>query len=125
MPEYISREAVLNHLNDIWLTATPTDGRPDINKRLAAARAEGIRDAMDAAEALPAADVVEVVRCRDCIYAPSGPESGGFALEWPYDDWPEDNPCPCKCEDGWYSHKPKPDFYCASGERKERGQDDG
>ena len=72
---------------------------------------------------LPAADLVEVVRCRECIYAPSGPESGGFALEWPHDEWPEDNPCPCKCEDGWYSQKPKPDFYCASGKRKDGGQE--
>lgn len=71
---------------------------------------------------LPAADVVEVVRCKDCMYAPSGIDGGedqGFALEWPHDEWPEDNPCPCKCEDGWYSHKPKPDFFCANGKREE------
>ena len=70
---------------------------------------------------LPAADVRPVVRCRDCMYAPLGTDDGedqGFALEWPYDEWPEDNPCPCKCEDGWYSHKPKPDFFCANGRRK-------
>jgi len=68
------------------------------------------------------ADVVEVVRCRDCKYAPSGTDNGedqGFGLEWPHDEWPEDNPCPCKCEDGWYSHKPAPDFFCAAGEKRE------
>lgn len=68
------------------------------------------------------ADVVEVVRCRDCKYAPSGTDNGedqGFALEWPHDEWPEDNPCPCKCEDGLYSHKPAPDFFCAAGEKRE------
>ena len=56
----------------------------------------------------------EIVRCRDCMYSPSGTDDAdntGFGLEWPHDDWPEDNPCPCKCEDGWYSHKPKPDFF--------------
>ena len=68
------------------------------------------------------ADVRPVVLCRDCKYAPSGTDGGedqGFSLEWPHDEWPEDNPCPCKCEDGWYSHKPKPDFFCANGKGKE------
>ena len=71
---------------------------------------------------IPAADVRPVVLCRDCMYAPSGTDDGedqGFALEWPHDEWPEDNPCPCKCEDGWYSHKPKPGFFCANGKREE------
>ena len=69
---------------------------------------------------IPAADVVEVVRCKDCIYSPSGDDNGenrGFSLEWSHDDWPEENPCPCKCDDGWYSIKPDPEFYCAYGKR--------
>ena len=64
-----------------------------------------------------------VVLCKECMYAPSGTDGGesrGFALEWPHDEWPENNPCPCKCEDEWYSHKPKPDFFCANGKREER-----
>lgn len=68
------------------------------------------------------ADVVEVVRCKDCIYSPSGDTDGenqGFSLEWPHDDWPERNPCPFKCDDGWYSRKPKPEFYCANGKKEE------
>lgn len=72
--------------------------------------------------AIPAADVRPVVLCKDCMYAPSGTDGGegqGFALEWPHDEWPEDNPCPCKCEDGWYSRKPEPDFFCANGKREE------
>ena len=76
----------------------------------------------DRMELIHAADVRPVVYCRDCKYAPSGTDGGedqGFALEWPHDEWPEDNPCPCKCEDGWYSHKPKPDFFCANGKREE------
>lgn len=71
---------------------------------------------------LHAADVRPVVQCKDCMYAPSGTDDGedrGFALEWPHDEWPEDNPCPCKCDDGWYSNKPKPDFFCANGKREE------
>lgn len=82
----------------------------------------GIEAARDAIRKLPAADVRPVVLCKDCMYAPSGTDGGedqGFALEWPHDEWPEDNPCPCKCDDGWYSHKPKPDFFCANGKREE------
>lgn len=98
--DYISREAVLR---DWPLCDEPGDAYQFIRN-------------------FPAADVVEVVRCKDCMYAPSGIDGGedqGFALEWPHDEWPEDNPCPCKCEDGWYSHKPKPDFFCANGKREE------
>lgn len=78
--------------------------------------------AIEEIRAIPAADVRPVVLCKDCMYAPSctdGGEDQGFALEWPHDEWPEDNPCPCKCEDGWYSRKPKPDFFCANGKREE------
>lgn len=78
--------------------------------------------AIEEIRAIPAADVRPVVTCGKCMYAPAGTDSGknqGFGLEWPHDDWPEDNPCPCKCADGWYSHKPKPDFFCANGKREE------
>ena len=77
--------------------------------------------AHDRMELIHAADVRPVVYCRDCKYAPSGTDGGedqGFALEWPHDEWPEDNPCPCKCADEWYSHKPAPDFFCAAGEKR-------
>ena len=69
-------------------------------------------------ESIPAANVQPVVTCSECIYAPSG-DGQGFDLEWPHDEWPENNPCPWKCEDGWYSHKPRPDFFCANGKREE------
>lgn len=69
-------------------------------------------------EAIPAADVRPVITCSKCIYAPLG-DGQGFDLEWPHDDWPEHNPCPCKCDDGWYSYKPKPDFFCANGKEED------
>jgi hypothetical protein len=72
---------------------------------------------------LPAADVVPVVRCRECRYAPSGTDDG-FGLEWPEDKPYHTNPCPFNIEDGWYSHKPQPDFFCANGKRKDGGHDD-
>ena len=63
---------------------------------------------------IPAADVREVVYCKDCRYLPTG--HSGFDLEWPDE---EDYKCPFHCTDGWYSEMPKPDFFCANGERKE------
>ena len=86
------------------------------------AMAKGL-NVLEYLDEVPAADFRPVVYCRDCKYAPSetdGGEDQGFSLEWPHDEWPEDNPCPCKCEDGWYSHKPKPDFFCANGKREEK-----
>ena len=73
-------------------------------------------------EKLSDCPLAPMVLCKDCMYAPLGTDDGedrGFGLEWPHDRWPEDNPCPYKCEDGWYSHKPKPEFYCAYGKKEE------
>ena len=67
---------------------------------------------------IPTIDAVPVVRCRDCIFYPSGDDKGedmGLGLEWP-DKYA--NPCPCKCDDGWYSFKPKSDFFCGYGRGK-------
>ena len=73
--------------------------------------------AIEEIRAIPAADVRPVVRCRECKYAPIG-DKDGSDLEWPFNEFDE-NPCPYKCLDNWYSHKPKPDFFCANGKRKE------
>lgn len=74
--------------------------------------------AHDRMECIPAADVRPVILCRDCKYAPVGDRDGND-LEWPCNDWPDRNPCPCKCEDNWHSQKPAPDFFCAAGEKRE------
>lgn len=73
---------------------------------------------IESAENFPAVDAVPIVRCAECKYAPSG--TGGLDLEWPYrnEDGFDTNPCPLKCSDPWYSKKPKPDFFCAYGERR-------
>lgn len=76
-----------------------------------------LHNALEAFKRIPAADVRPVITCSECIYAPSG-DGHGFDLEWPHDDWPENNPCPCKCEDGFYSYKPRPNFFCANGKRE-------
>lgn len=60
-------------------------------------------------KALPAADVVEVVRCRECIY-----NCGETKDLW-------GNPA-ILCVTA-VTHEP--DWYCASGKRKAGGKDDG
>lgn len=62
----------------------------------------------DRLRAIHAADVVEVVRCRDCVHGEH--YYGGVSCRMP--SFPE-----------WKVHEK--DYFCADGERKEGGQDDG
>jgi hypothetical protein len=62
--------------------------------------------------AVPAADVVEIVRCKDCKHYPLNPEQHTFRLKWP------DCVCPCQSADPYYSWVPKPDWFCKDGERR-------
>ena len=80
---------------------------------------------MDRIKNTPAADVVEVVRCKDCIHAPLPGEGHSFDVIWPRNDWGlEYSPCPYFCDDGFYSIRPKPDWFCHIGEKK-REEDNG
>ena len=66
---------------------------------------------------IPSADVVEVVRCKDCKYKPNG-YTDDDVLRYPNFPHKENNPCPCQVyEDEWYSWIPNDDFYCSYGER--------
>lgn len=62
---------------------------------------------------IPTADVLEVVRCKDCKHKPKHPPGYdyGHYLEFP------DDICPCQCDDPWHSMKPEDNFFCAKGER--------
>lgn len=62
-------------------------------------------------EDLPVADVVEVVRCKDCKHRPV--EKGEYwRLEFP------DEVCPCQeIDTDWYGRKPADDWFCANGKR--------
>jgi hypothetical protein len=104
MDDFVQRKNVIEAFDDSRVERYYGDVDPDSVIRII--------------ETIPAANVQPVVTCGECIYAPSG-DGQGFDLEWPHDNWPENNPCPWKCEDGWYSHKPKPDFFCANGKREE------
>ena len=98
--ECIEREAVLDILTNRDVVINPNDEVANIREDI---------------ERLPAADVRPVVLCQDCKYAPIG-DKDGSDLEWPFNEFDE-NPCPYKCLDNWYSHKPAPDFFCAAGEK--------
>lgn len=79
MGEYIARDSVLTVLD--WDCAS--------------------RDALNAIKAIPAADVVEVVRCLDCVY------------------WRGENDiCKGICIDF------STDGYCSEGKRKDGGQEE-
>ena len=69
------------------------------------------RDCISNIECQSSADVVEVVRCKDCKHFPAGTNRDDLVFP--------DEICPCYCEDFWYSWKPNDDFYCGKGERKD------
>lgn len=70
---------------------------------------------------MDSADVVEVVRCKDCKHKPNG-YTDDDVLRYPNFPHEENNPCPCQVyEDEWYSWIPNDDFYCSYGERKDEG----
>ena len=69
---------------------------------------------------IPAADVVEVVRCKDCKHKPNG-YTDDDVLRYPNFPHEENNPCPCQVyEDKWYSWIPNDDSYCSYGERADK-----
>lgn len=88
MPEYISREAALDAQNKSMNLA-------ECRKRL---------------EKLPAADVVEVVRCGECVHC------CGVSGEPPFEEAYE---AYCGEHDWCVSET----YFCADGERKDGGQD--
>ncbi len=77
----------------------------------------GSCDDMDRVRAIPAADVVEVCRCKDCKHRPSKPGKydSGCNITFP------DEVCPCHCIDTYYSWYPKDDWFCPNGECREEG----
>jgi hypothetical protein len=109
MTDYISREAAIALAKDI---VVPTKDGCDYRHRCI--------DPQDITE-LPAADVVEVVRCRDCkhrIVNEHFGEKGYMRLK-----------AKCELDTGdpfeLGRNAEDDDWFCADGERKDGGQDDG
>ena len=64
-----------------------------------------------------AADVVEIVRCRDCVHHSHNEVQRGRILAVP--DVPKDYTCPYLCSHNPYlAMIPADDFFCAYGERR-------
>lgn len=100
--EYIEREAAKARLR-MWITDCVLDGDND--------EADCYRDCIDLLDSIPAADVAEVVRCKDCKY--SGMYCFGTSKE-------ETLACLETEEDGFirFATSVKADDYCSRGERK-------
>ena len=73
---------------------------------------------------IPAADVVAVVMCKDCVHRPEASDgvTSGVRVEAPRDEegWHDDT-CPYLCGDPWYNEMPNDDWFCHLGERKGNG----
>ena len=91
--EYIEREAAKARLR-IWITDCVLAGDND--------EADCYRDCIDLLDSIPAADVVKVVRCKDCLYSTERYGHIGCIHGVSY-------------RNTWN----KPDFFCSYGERKE------
>ena len=91
--EYIEREEAKARLR-MWITDCVLDGDNET--------ADRFRDCIDLLDSIPAADVVEVVRCKDCLYS-----TGRYGH--------------MECIHGvsYRNTWNKPDFFCSYGERKE------
>ena len=66
-------------------------------------------------------ELVEIVRCKDCVHAPRSWDKEGAYIEWPVIDAAlgvVDETCPYCCGDRWESQCPRPEGFCDKGERR-------
>ena len=82
MKEYIEREAVLNLLEKI----NPVDFGSMFDYSAHGAVNECLREIRYGVEDIPAADVVPVVRCRECIYRDGTPGQPNILCGQMHDD---------------------------------------
>lgn len=94
MPKYIDADEYIKYCEENWIALN-----------------------VDAVNKQPEADVVSIVRCKDCKYKPTAPDgiTYGLQVEFP-DKWC--NLCPCLCEDGWHSWVPDDNFFCGYGAKE-------
>lgn len=90
--EYISRESILAKLKAKFCAYCPL---PDCDANCK------LHYLLDAVKQAPAADVVDVVRCKDCIYGDPDPSTSSEIF------------CEKHCR--WLSK----DHYCADGKRRQ------
>lgn len=103
--EYIPREDVINDIGDLFTICRETYPNECGHHFIVE---DELQIHLDHVRNLPPADVVEVVRCRDCIYwEPASPTrtSGNCNRSFDIPAWAND--------------------FCSYGKRKDGGQDDG
>lgn len=109
MKEYIEREAVMQDFADYvkWCNNSDFAQTPTWN------------EAVQIVEDAPAADVVEVVQCKDCKWRPRNMGMVKYVehLRFPWDDTGREV-CPYAAGDPWYNEEPNPNGYCHLGERE-------
>lgn len=100
MAEYIEREAAIDAIMKVYVRTAGYKAR------------ERVFEAEEAVHRLPVADVVPVVRCRDCKYYRASsilaPNEFCFRLKHPV-------------EDRHIGYNFAPDDFCSHGERKDGG----
>lgn len=106
MAEYIERAKLRKTLKEEMQILKETPGKDDWDKGLM----QGIKESIMYLNVAPAADVVEVVRCKECKYYKKGS---------------------CDCHSVWpdqystgYDCRPDDDDFCSYGEREEDKQNE-
>lgn len=100
---YVYKQTAIDALAKAMPSLTTPDGYGEFDHDIQIAD-EAFVDSMQIIQGLPSADVVEVVRCKDCKYCDTGiDEDGNHFL---------------KCL-GWVYGGTKEDDYCSHGVRKD------
>ncbi len=108
MSRYIDKEVLLERMN----RTRPYEGEDGSFERHR--RLQWLAD-MEQVNMCPAADVAEVVRCKDCIhYMPYDWMFSEVRRSENIEDYPQDE---IGCE--WIDHHINPEGYCSYGERKD------
>ena len=109
MKEYIERSDVMQKFADHVKRSNNSDLAPTPTWN----------EAVQIVEDAPAADVVEVVHCKDCKWRPRNMGLDCYAehLDFPCDADGEEV-CPYAAGDPWYNKEPYPDGYCSRGQRE-------
>jgi hypothetical protein len=105
--EYIERNALLSDISETVIFS----GKPGHTS----AEARGAHKVISRIREAPAADVVEVVRCRECRH---------YTLAPSYNGLPSDLYCKVWDVDDYYEAVTAPDDYCSYGERKDGKEND-
>ena len=90
------------------------DAKRVLNKGLRYMRAFGVNRCLPMIDEVPSADVVEVVRCKDCKHRPIDTQEEGNGFDY---EFPEEYGCPGYCDDGYYAQRFDDNFFCACAER--------